>query len=560
MNKLVSIIIPTLNSAQFLPRTLDSVFAQTYKNIEVILVDGGSTDETINIATKYNLRIIKTDGERSVQKNLGAQNAKGEYLYFVDSDFILNENIVSECIDKSVGIDMIAVHNTSDPTVSFWSRVRKFERDLLKYDRDNISPRFLKKSAFESVNGFNAKLVAGEDYDIYNRLLAKNFKLGFIDAEEMHLGEPKNIREIISKHYYYGQTLGNVESEDEAVITFWQKSPIKKAYIKYFYKFILKPHLAFGLVIYNFVRYAAAIGGYLRQKKKPFNNELVSHPLVSVIIPTLNGSKFIIDCLKSIYSQTYKNIEVIVVDGASTDNTIELIKQNFHQVKLLISPKGRGRQVNLGVKNAKGEYVYRVGNDFVLDPEVIEQCMIAIQNGADMIAVHNTSNPKVSFWSKVRKFERDMYRDDVHNVVPRFMSKKIWESVGGLNEDLIAAEDYHMYNKLREKGYKLGFIKAEEMHMDEHKNLIDVIRKFYFYGQSIVTSPKRDNNTLIANLTFAQKFPVRPAFIKNWYRFILHPILTIGLVIYLNVKFTSGAIGYLSARIRNKKVEDKTFR
>ena len=93
MNKpLISIIIPVYNAEKYLKKCLDSVINQTYKNLEIILVDDGSTDKSPEICDKYaekDSRIIvlhKENGGVSSSRNAGLDIFKGEYLSFVDSD------------------------------------------------------------------------------------------------------------------------------------------------------------------------------------------------------------------------------------------------------------------------------------------------------------------------------------------------------------------------------------------------------------------------------------------------------------------------------------------
>src|SRR5659263_671550 len=131
---LVSIIIPTYNSESTLDVCLNSTKDQTYKNIEIIIVDKFSTDNTKGIAKKYTNKILEKGPERSTQFNFASKHANRKYIYRVDFDFIVGPKVVEECIAKCEheGFDAIAVHNTSDPTISFWSKVRKFERDMYK--------------------------------------------------------------------------------------------------------------------------------------------------------------------------------------------------------------------------------------------------------------------------------------------------------------------------------------------------------------------------------------------------------------------------------------------
>lgn len=91
-NKLVSIIVPVYNVEKYLPKCVDSLINQTYKNVEIILVDDGSTDQSGNICDTYlekDNRIVvlhKKNGGLSDARNFGIEHAKGDYYSFVDSD------------------------------------------------------------------------------------------------------------------------------------------------------------------------------------------------------------------------------------------------------------------------------------------------------------------------------------------------------------------------------------------------------------------------------------------------------------------------------------------
>lgn len=100
---LISIIIPVFNNQKHLKRCLDSVLVQTYKNIEVILIDDGSTDNSGEICDDYaskdkRIKVFHTINQGvSIARNLGLDNATGEYIMFVDSDDWIEKNTL-ECV------------------------------------------------------------------------------------------------------------------------------------------------------------------------------------------------------------------------------------------------------------------------------------------------------------------------------------------------------------------------------------------------------------------------------------------------------------------------------
>lgn len=270
-------------------------------------------------------------------------------------------------------------------------------------------------------------------------------------------------------------------------------------------------------------------------------------PLVSIIIPSYNSSQFIKRCLDSIKAQTYKNIELIVVDKGSKDGTLNIAKK--YTSNIFIHGLERAAQFNFGAKIAKGKYLYRVDSDFVLEKEVVEECVEKCEKeNLDGIAVHNTSAEGLGFWADVRKFERNTYRDDDTFVAVRFFSKKAWEEVGGMDQGLYGPEDYDFHNRFVQKGFKWGRILAIERHLGEPKSLWDIYRKHYWYGKQMLfyfkKHPKR------ATVQFN---PVRPSFFRQYKTFFSHPKIGIGLFIMIVVKFFAGGLGFLVAILTNYK-------
>ena len=117
-NSLVSIIIPIYNVEQYLDRCIKSVINQTYKNIEIILVDDGSTDKCPEICDQYaqkDNRIVvihKENGGLSSARNAGMKVLKGEYMLFADSDDWIKENTVEELLQIAIEHDVDFVRFT----------------------------------------------------------------------------------------------------------------------------------------------------------------------------------------------------------------------------------------------------------------------------------------------------------------------------------------------------------------------------------------------------------------------------------------------------------------
>ena len=116
MNTLVTIIIPLYNIGEFLKYSFKSIQDQSYKNLEILLIDDGSNDNTLAIAkdfaTKDNrVRVIhKENGGVSSARNLGIDIARGEYIAFIDGDDIVAptyiEQLLNACKDRALSVCM----------------------------------------------------------------------------------------------------------------------------------------------------------------------------------------------------------------------------------------------------------------------------------------------------------------------------------------------------------------------------------------------------------------------------------------------------------------------
>ncbi len=268
---------------------------------------------------------------------------------------------------------------------------------------------------------------------------------------------------------------------------------------------------------------------------------MTQKPLVSVIVPTKNSSQTLGACLESIKNQTYKNIELIVVDNFSTDDTQKIAKTYTN----LVYSEGpeRSAQVNFGVTKATGEYVYKIDSDFVLDPKVVEECVEEIQKGFDAIVVHNSPDVRVSWIARIRKFEVDMYKYDITHSSARFVKKEVYEKIGGFNSAITAGEDYDFQNKLNRGGFKTGFIEAEALHLGEPTHFWMHMHKYYLYGKDFVNYQQENKEESSKQLGF-----FRGVYIKNWKKFLLHPLKAIGFIIYNICKYSFGGLGYLTSR------------
>ncbi|MGA2317671.1 MAG: glycosyltransferase family 2 protein [Thermodesulfobacteriota bacterium] len=104
-------------------------------------------------------------------------------------------------------------------------------------------------------------------------------------------------------------------------------------------------------------------------------------PLISVVVLNWNGYQVLDNCLKSLYDQTYQPLEIIVVDNASTDGSVDFLKEKFQDVDLIINERnlGFGAGNNIGIQASQGSYIMILNNDTRLDPKCVEELKRSIE-------------------------------------------------------------------------------------------------------------------------------------------------------------------------------------
>lgn len=110
------------------------------------------------------------------------------------------------------------------------------------------------------------------------------------------------------------------------------------------------------------------------------------HPLVSIIIPVYNSENTIIETIDSVINQTYKNIEIIVINDGSSDNSAFLVQElNYQQINLIsISNSGAAKARNIGIQNAKGSYIQFLDADDILSSNKIEEQVKILETNNDI--------------------------------------------------------------------------------------------------------------------------------------------------------------------------------
>jgi glycosyltransferase involved in cell wall biosynthesis len=250
-------------------------------------------------------------------------------------------------------------------------------------------------------------------------------------------------------------------------------------------------------------------------------------PLVSVIIPTKNNEKILTKCLLSIKQQSYPNMEIIVIDAFSNDQTRNVAEGLGAQVMQLKGERTKAK--NYGAQLAKGDYVFFVDSDMVLQPDVVRECLDACVKGAVGIIIPETSIGK-GVWVRIRDFERSMYQGTKIESARFFVKKHVLE-VGGFDEDIIMYEECTLQQKLERHGYKVNArIKSLILHDEGGFDIGKWLRKKQYYSDTLKIYSERYPEYAAEQLVVKNRIKI---FLSNgnWKRLIRHPISAFGVFV-----------------------------
>lgn len=178
-------------------------------------------------------------------------------------------------------------------------------------------------------------------------------------------------------------------------------------------------------------------------------------PKVSIITPSYNQGKFIEETILSVLNQDYANIGYIIIDGGSTDNTIDIIKKYQHRLAYWISEPDNGQSnvINKGFQRANGQIFNWLNSDDILVPLSVKIAVDYLVKNADVGMIYGDRiiiDHKGNFLSHIRfssfrKFEM-IYNQQIPEETA-FFRRYVWSKVGGLDETLHYCMDYDLWCK-----------------------------------------------------------------------------------------------------------------
>ncbi len=260
-DELVSVIVPTLNSGGTLEGCLRSIDQQTWKNVETIVVDGGSQDATLEISIRYADVVLQVEGERSLARNIGAGLGRGSLLAFIDSDMYLESEVLEQCVEVvranprcAIILPEIAIGQ------GFWASCRTLDKRCSLGNSRREAARCFTSNAWVELGGFDASLgPAGEDWDLTLRTKKRHIPILRIRSVVSHDEGRILLRRCAQKKYYYGKYIVRyVAKHPEEARS--QLTLIRSSYVNNWRLLVRRPLTTIGMFVLKGVE---LFGGWL---------------------------------------------------------------------------------------------------------------------------------------------------------------------------------------------------------------------------------------------------------------------------------------------------------
>ena len=395
----VSVIIPVYNVEEYLRECLDSVINQTLKEIEIICVDDGSTDNSLEILKEYaqkdnRITVIKQRNSGSgTTRNCGINIAKGDFIAFMDSDDIYPENKT---------LSTIYVKTTENNALICGGSVNQIKDGKLITDTSNFEEGYsFRQEGFVDYKDYQF------DYGYWRFIYNRNFlieNLIFFPNYKRYQDPPFFVKSmILAKRFYalkeatyiYRISHKKIQWTEEkvldvykgklAVLNMCKENNLLNLYNKTARSCIstwLLENIKPVITKHNYVqKYILNIINSIDKSLLTTNisiPDMLTVPIkISVIISIYNVEKYLRECLDSVINQTLKNIEIICVNDGSTDNSSKILKEYAVKDKriIIIEQKNQGLSCsrNNAMKIAKGEYIQFLDSDDYLKSDTIEK-------------------------------------------------------------------------------------------------------------------------------------------------------------------------------------------
>jgi glycosyltransferase involved in cell wall biosynthesis len=486
----VSFIALSFNHSKFLIETLNSIKTQSnHIDFEIIITDDSSKDNSVELIQDW---VAQNNNEIKIQTLFNSENrglcktlncaiglAKGQWIKPIACDDILENNYLESIFkliikDDSIGLvctDMSHINNngikiresnwTYNQTDISNTIVNEFN-NLLRAQYLNAPTLFFKRELWEKLGGYDESLIF-EDWDF----LLRAKKITKFAA----------IKESLVRYRMHENNMHlNFKTDKRYVIDVIK---LLKKHLNETSKLIIREKVIKEITNLIPIDEDEALRIW-RKEIAWLRKEEIIQPLVSVLIPVYNTERYIENAINSILFQTYSNIELIIVNDGSTDNSESIINKfvlTNNKIKYYPNTENLGisKTRNIGLSHCIGDFIVLLDSDDICAPNRIEK--------QTEFLIKNTGYKAVSSWMqefgnknpKQYRYNHDfetlkcvsVFYNPVSHAATMFDSKALKEI--GYDENYSYAEDYHMFLRFIQK-YKISCLQESLYFYRIHPN------------------------------------------------------------------------------------------
>lgn len=236
-----------------------------------------------------------------------------------------------------------------------------------------------------------------------------------------------------------------------------------------------------------------------------FKNSYEDRPLVSVVTVVYNTEKFLEESIESVITQSYENVEYIIIDGGSSDGTVDIIKKYEDKIDYWVSERDRGiyNAMNKGLQVASGEYIAILNADDYYNQDAIK---LSIENILSSGSDYSYAEVRfVNSSSRIKPIypliEGKIYQEMPYPHVSAFINAEIYKRVGLFDEEFQIAGDHDMALRIHLAGYRASYLELEvaRLEPDGISNGVQSNR------ESLLVAIKNGKSSSLAKLSYLEQ-------------------------------------------------------
>ena len=217
-------------------------------------------------------------------------------------------------------------------------------------------------------------------------------------------------------------------------------------------------------------------------------------PFVTILVTTRNVGKYIEQCLDSVFSMSYQNIEVLVVDGNSSDDTVERAKK--FPIKLIEDAPSIPKAYNKGIAVATGKYVFIVNGDSIVSKKFLQKAVEVLESNTDIGIVGGIRKQIISNNIVTKLYQFRFYRLDKLGFVPSVggnfvINRCNYNSIIDHFDEKMASGGEERYIAKQFSNFGLKILRIDEIsmiHLEDTTNLINYWKKHVWYTKGKIST------------------------------------------------------------------------